>query len=71
MDMHPTLWTVVLAVIAFVAVVTVAYWFLYTRNLKTKQATLNSKGRLPISTEEGIAIATQEKERAGRSGTIT
>ena len=37
--------------------------FLYTRNLKTKQATLDAKGRLPISKEEGIAIATESKRR--------
>ena len=45
--------------------------FLYTRGLKTKQATLNKEGHLPISPQEGIAIATEEKERTGRTGTIS
>lgn len=37
--------------------------FLYTRNLKTRQATLAAKGRPPVSKEEGIAIATEAKKR--------
>jgi uncharacterized membrane protein len=53
----------------FAAVIT--YMILYTTRLNTNRITLKLKGRLPISKDEGIAIATQEKERAGRSGTIT
>jgi hypothetical protein len=71
MDMHPTLWKVVVALLIFVAVGVVTYWYFYTHNLKTKQAALNSKGRMPVSTEEGIAVATVENEKAGRTGTIT
>ena len=37
--------------------------FVYTRNLKTRQATIAAKGRPPISKEEGIAIATESKRR--------
>ncbi len=36
--------------------------FVYTRNLKTRQATIAAKGRPPISKEEGIAIATESKK---------
>jgi hypothetical protein len=71
MDMHPTLWKVVISLLLFVALGVVTYWFFYTRGLKTKQATLHEKGRLPISKDEGIAVATLEKERAHRTGTIT
>ncbi len=47
--------------VIFVAVLVII--FVYNRNLKTKQATLAAKGRLPISKEEGIAIATENKKR--------
>ncbi len=47
--------------IIFIAVL--VFIFVYIRNLKTKQATLAAKGRLPISKEEGIAIATEAKRR--------
>lgn len=47
--------------IIFVTVLVII--FAYSRNLKTKQATLAAKGRLPISKEEGIAIATENKKR--------
>jgi hypothetical protein len=71
MDMHPTLTTVVYAIIAIVAISVATYMFLYTRGLHTKRATLDHKGRLPRCKEEGIAIATQDKERSGRTGTIS
>ena len=44
--------------------------FLYNTRLKTRQRTIALKGRPPLSKEEGIAVATEEKERAGRSGTL-
>ena len=56
-----------LAVI-FVSVIT--YMIVYSSRLKGKQETLDQKGRLPASKEEGIAVATQKKEREGRTGTI-
>ena len=46
--------------IIFIAVLILI--FVYTRSMKTKQATLDAKGRLPISKEEGIAIATEAKK---------
>ena len=71
MDMHPTLTTAVYAIIAIVAIAIVTYMILYTRGLKAKKTVLDQKGRLPVSKEEGIAAATQQKERTGRSGTIS
>jgi hypothetical protein len=44
---------------------------LYTRGLHTKRATLDQKGRLPISREEGIAAATLHNEETGRTGATT
>ena len=46
--------------IIFIAVVILI--IVYTRSMKTKQATLDAKGRLPVSKEEGIAIATENKK---------
>jgi hypothetical protein len=71
MDMHPTLTTVVYAIIAIVAIAVVTYMILYTRGLHTKRATLDQKGRLPISREEGIAAATLHNEETGRTGATT
>ena len=71
MSGHPTLTTTVYIVIAVVFASVLVYMFLYTRGLRAKQATLNKEGRLPISPQEGIAIATEEKERSGRTGTIS
>jgi hypothetical protein len=47
-----------------------AYMYLYNTHLHPNERTLALKGRLPISTQEGIAIATIEKEQAGRSGSF-
>lgn len=71
MHMHPNLTISVYAIIVTVLVCCAIYWFFYTRGLRAKQATLDEKGRLPVTREEGIAIATEEKERAGRTGTIS
>jgi hypothetical protein len=48
-----------------------AYMFIYNTRLKTRQRTMALKGRQPVSKEEGIAVATLEKERAGRTGTTS
>jgi hypothetical protein len=48
-----------------------AYMYLYTTHLHPRERCQDLKGRPPISKDEGIAIATLEKERAGRSGTIS
>ncbi len=52
--------TVYVLLVAF-ALLVLAYWVLYTRRLKTPPN---------VGTEEGIAIATQEKERTGHTGSI-
>jgi cell division septal protein FtsQ len=65
-----TLWNAVMLIIAIVAVSVVTYWILYTTRLKTRERTIALKGRPPVSTEEGIAVATLEKERTGHTGSI-
>jgi hypothetical protein len=52
--------TVYVLAIAF-ALLVIAYWVLYTRRLKVPRN---------VGKEEGIAMATQEKERTGHTGTI-
>jgi hypothetical protein len=69
--MHPTLTLTVYILVGAVVLGVFLYMFLYTRGLKTKQTTLNEKGRMPMDREEGIALATEKKEKAGRTGTIT
>lgn len=50
---------IVYVVLIAVALLVIAYWVSYTRRLKT----------LPhVGTQEGIAMATQKKERAGKFG---
>ncbi len=68
--MHPTLTTAVYIVAAVIFVSVIAYMILYTRGLHTKKAAMDKMGRRPVTREEGIAIATDNKERAGRTGTI-
>jgi hypothetical protein len=48
-----------------------AYMYLYTTHLHPNERTMALKGRLPVSKEEGIAVATLEKERAHRTGSIS
>jgi len=71
MDMHPTLTLVVYSLVAFLLIGVFTYMVLYTRGLHTKRDTLEEKGRLPVSIEEGIAISTLKKEHAHRTGTVT
>jgi len=42
-----------------VALLVIAYWVTYTRHLKTPAH---------VGTQEGIAMATQERERGGKTG---
>jgi hypothetical protein len=70
MSMHPTLTTAVYVLIAVVIVSVITYMILYTRGLHTRRATEDKLGRAPVTREEGIAIATDDKEKAGRTGTI-
>ena len=52
--------TVYILLVAF-ALLVIAYWVLYTRRLKTPPN---------VGKEEGIAIATLERERKGHTGWI-
>jgi hypothetical protein len=61
----------VYVVLAIVFALVLTYMFVYNTRLKTREKTIAKMGRPPVSKEEGIAIATEEKERAHRSGTIT
>ena len=55
--------------VIFAAVLT--YMYLYTTHLRPNERTMALKGRQPVSKEEGIAVATLEKERAHRTGSIS
>ncbi len=54
--------------VIFVAVM--AYMYLYTTHLKPRERCQALKGRPPISKEEGIAVATLEKERNHKIGSF-
>ena len=45
-----------------------AYMYLYTTHLHPNERTMALKGRPPISKEEGIAVATLEKEHDHKIG---
>jgi hypothetical protein len=47
-----------------------AYMYLYTTHLHPNERTMALKGRPPISKEEGIAVATLEKERLHKTGSF-
>lgn len=61
---------IVYVVIAIVFVLTMTYMFVYNIRLRTRQRTMDLKGREPMSREEGIAIATLEKERLHKTGSF-
>ena len=71
MDQNPVLTTVVYILIALVFVSVLTYMFVYNSHLNARRRTQALLGRPPLSKEEGIAVATLEKERAHRTGTIT
>ena len=52
---------------AFVFLCVLALIFFYTRNLKTRRATQELKGRAPVSREEGILLATEKNNDAVRT----
>jgi hypothetical protein len=54
--------------VIFAAVLT--YMYLYTTHLHPKERTMALKGRPPVCKEEGIAVATIEKETTGHTGSI-
>jgi len=62
--------TLVYIALSVIFAAVMAYMYLYTTHLHPNERTLALKGRLPISKEEGIAVATLEKERTGRTGTF-
>jgi hypothetical protein len=47
-----------------------AYMYLYTTHLHPSERTQTLKGRPAVSKEEGIAVATLEKERLHKIGTF-
>jgi hypothetical protein len=56
--------------LAVVFALILTYMFVYNSRLKGRERTIALKGRPPISKEEGIAVATMEKERNGKSGSF-
>lgn len=52
--MHMGLTQIVYVVLVLAALLVIAYWVFYTRRLKTQPH---------VGTQEGIAMATQERER--------
>ena len=62
--------TLVYIALSVIFATVMAYMYLYTTHLHPNERTMALKGRLPISKDEGIAVATLEKERTGRTGTF-
>jgi hypothetical protein len=56
--------------LAIVFAAVMAYMYLYTTHLKPRERCQSLKGRPPISKEEGIAVATLEKEHNHKVGRI-
>ena len=54
--------------LAIVFAAVMAYMYLYTTHLKPRERCQSLKGRPPISKEEGIAVATLEKEHNHKVG---
>ena len=54
--------------LAIVFAAVMAYMYLYTTHLKPQERCQSLKGRPPISKEEGIAVATLEKEHNHKIG---
>ena len=60
----------VYVVLAVVFASVMAYMFLYTTHLHPRERTMALKGRPPVSKNEGIAVATLEKERLHKTGSF-
>jgi hypothetical protein len=56
--------------LAVVFAAVMAYMYLYTTHLHPRERCQELKGRPPVSKEEGIAVATLEKERAHKTGSF-
>jgi hypothetical protein len=57
-------------VLSVIFALVMAYMYLYTTRLHPNERTMVLKGRPPISKEEGIAVATLEKERLHKTGSF-
>ncbi|MEO6806869.1 MAG: hypothetical protein ABI286_05305 [Edaphobacter sp.] len=57
-------------VLAVIFVIVLTFMFTYNIRLRGREKTLALKGRQPVSKEEGIAVATLEKERTGKPGSL-
>jgi hypothetical protein len=62
--------TFVYIALALIYAAVMTYMYLYTTHLHPNERTMALKGRLPISKEEGIAVATLEKERLHKTGSF-
>jgi hypothetical protein len=65
MPMHPHLTYTVYVIAAIVFVGMLTWMFVYSSRLKDRQITRDLKGREPQVPEEGILLATREKEHRG------
>ncbi|MBB5339358.1 hypothetical protein [Tunturiibacter gelidoferens] len=62
--------TLVYIGLAVIYAAVMTYMYLYTTHLHPNERTMALKGRPPISKEEGIAVATLEKERLHKTGSF-
>ncbi|NYF89091.1 hypothetical protein RBB79_06040 [Tunturiibacter empetritectus] len=62
--------TLVYIALAVIFASVMAYMYLYTTHLRPNERTMALKGRPPVSKEEGIAVATLEKERLHKTGSF-
>jgi hypothetical protein len=62
--------TLVYITLSVIFALVMAYMYLYTTHLHPNERTMALKGRPPISKEEGIAVATLEKERLHKTGSF-
>jgi hypothetical protein len=62
--------TLVYIALALIYAAVTTYMFLYTTHLHPNERTMALKGRPPVSKEEGIAVATLEKERLHKTGSF-
>jgi hypothetical protein len=62
--------TFVYIALALIYAMVMTYMYLYTTHLHPNERTMALKGRPPVSKEEGIAVATLEKERLHKTGSF-
>jgi hypothetical protein len=56
--------------LALIYAAVMTYMYLYTTHLHPNERTMELKGRPPVSRNEGIAVATLEKERLHKTGSF-